>query len=210
MVSRNGVKGPCPVRAKSLPRRAGRTVVKCAKGAMPNGAFSLRRKSPILEGGRRFRGQPQEREIVRHVSTLMAAAGILGALTIPADARTDAVGHLNGKWEIWIRALAHAPDGSKPEKSLYTAIAKLTDCTNASSSALCIEFKDSNGDDVSLSGSRFGNGFFVKSSDGNLVLSGQSVNPGKFGFASKFRGVGSRMNAESIDSLMIFGKRLFD
>jgi hypothetical protein len=120
------------------------------------------------------------------------------------------VGHLDGKWEICIRSLGHGSDGSKPEKQVFQAIAKSTDCTNASSSALCIEFKDANGDDVSLSGARFGKGFFVKSADGNFVLSGQSVNPNKLGFASKFRGVGSRMNGESIDSLMIFGKRLPD
>jgi hypothetical protein len=152
----------------------------------------------------------KEYGIVRHVATLTAAAGILGILSIPAGARTDVVGHLNGKWEIRIRSYGHASDGSKPEKFHFTAIAQATDCTNAPSSALCLEFKDANGDAVSLSGSRFGNGFFVKSADGTFVLSGQSVNPTKLGFASRFKGVGSRLNAESIDSLVIFGKRLPD
>lgn len=104
-------------------------------------------------------------------------------------------------------SIDHDSEGSKSTKGKQSVIAKLTDCADSSSSALCLEFKDSDGSDVVLQGSRFGDGFFLKSPDGAFVVSGIASNP-KAGFAWKLRGVGSRMTDSNIQSISVMGRRL--
>ena len=144
------------------------------------------------------------------LSTALRTLGLLGLLALPAGARTSFdVGPLNGKWEVVMKSVEQTSDGAKPTKSSFVFIGTMSDCASSPSAALCLEFKDSVGGDVSLSGSRYGGVFFMKSSDGNFVLSGKAFQL-KNGLAQKMSGVGSRMSGESIDSLKIFGKRIGD
>ncbi|MFN0205521.1 MAG: hypothetical protein ACKVS6_04320 [Planctomycetota bacterium] len=137
---------------------------------------------------------------------LAASAAIAGLLAINAGAAPAAAPiSVNGSWTFSLMSARYSPGDDKPSKSKNVLIGNITDDNNGASSPICLEF-NIDGQAVVLEGTRHGSGFFVRSQDGQFVISGQATSL-QNSQSARLRGIGSRLTDSEVESLTFMAKR---